>query len=102
MKLNVKKYQQGGIFSSLQLPNYLLYQPAPGMGAGYSQESSSGSSSKSKSKKDDDGDFKLLSQKVVDELITNIPAIIVNMLYFVASATNITGIIPSIISSNVE
>lgn len=70
MKLNVKKYQQGGIFSSLQLPNYLLYQPAPGMGAGYSQESSSGSSSKSKSKKDDDGDFKLLSQKVVDELIT--------------------------------
>jgi hypothetical protein len=36
MKLNVKKYQQGGIFSSLQLPNYLLYQPAPGMGAGYS------------------------------------------------------------------
>ena len=70
MKLNVKKYQQGGIFSSLQLPNYLLYQPAPGMGAGYSQGSSSESSSKSKSKKDDDGDFKLLSQKVVDELIT--------------------------------
>lgn len=70
MKLNVKKYQQGGIFSSLQLPNYLLYQPAPGMGAGSSQESSSESSSKSKSKKDDDEDFKLLSQKVVDELIT--------------------------------
>lgn len=70
MKLNVKKYQQGGIFSSLQLPNYLLYQPAPGMGAGSSQGSSSEGSSKSKSKKDDDGDFKLLSQKVVDELIT--------------------------------